>query len=315
MKTFQPLLASAIESQNDLLKLPYPMIGSPKVDGVRCFIHPELGPVTRSLKPIPNHHIRAILSHELLKGLDGEITLGLPNVSDCFAKSISAVMSRDGLPNFTYHVFDYAPLDITQEDGGPQMRAPYQERLQTAKKCVAAFETLFPINFANSMIRMLEYFVVNNLNDVNDQEEICVEDGYEGLMLRRSDGKYKFGRSTLKEAILLKLKRFKDDEATIVGFEALERNTNSPTRNALGLQERSSHKAGRISDSLLGNLVVHHHTFGQFSIGSGFDVSLRTEIWESQADYLGKKVTFKYQETGIVDKPRFPIFKGFRPEE
>ena len=42
--------------------------------------------------------------------------------------------------------------------------------------------------------------------------------GYEGLMLRDPNGIYKFGRSSVKENILLKVKEFMDDEAEIIAF-------------------------------------------------------------------------------------------------
>ncbi len=48
-KLFRPLLAATIENNEQLGALAYPMIASPKVDGIRIVVHPALGPVTRSL--------------------------------------------------------------------------------------------------------------------------------------------------------------------------------------------------------------------------------------------------------------------------
>ena len=53
-----------------------------------------------------------------------------------------------------------------------------------------------------------------------------LDDGYEGLMLRAPDGPYKFGRSTVKENTLLKVKNFLDDEAEVIGFKEQTTNTN-----------------------------------------------------------------------------------------
>jgi DNA ligase-1 len=131
-------------------------------------------------------------------------------------------------------------------------------------------------------------------------------------MLRDPQGIYKSGRSTLKQQILIKLKRLCDDEATIIGFEALNRNQNPKTLDAFGLAKRSSVSANKVPDNLLGKLQVRSTTFGDFSIGSGFDVDLRTHIWNNQEAYLGKVVCFKYQKVGTIVAPRHPIYKGLR---
>lgn len=304
MTQFRPMLAATLDdTPKSWERLRYPLICSPKVDGIRTYCHPELGPVSRTLKPIPNAYARSILAQPKFAGFDGEICVGPITALDVFNKTMSGIMSYDGTPDFTYHVFDYYV---------PGTYLPYFTRLQTAMARVGrilADDPIAPISLLAS------YPDVKSKAEVERLEELCLADGFEGLMLRRSDGIYKSGRSTLTEGHLIKLKRFEDDEATVTGFEPLERNTNEPSRDALGLQKRSSHKEGKVIDSLLGNLICEHRTFGEFRIGSGFDVDLRTRIWNHQAEYLGKAVTFKFQRVGVVDKPRFPIFKGFRPFE
>jgi DNA ligase-1 len=50
----------------------------------------------------------------------------------------------------------------------------------------------------------------------------------------------------------------------------------------------------------------------EFSIGTGFDADLRKHIWEGRKCVLGKIVKYKYFAGGSKDKPRFPVFLGFR---
>ena len=67
--------------------------------------------------------------------------------------------------------------------------------------------------------------------------------GGEGLILRNPDGMYKYGRSTPKEQLSIKLKFFEQDEFEVVGFEERYTNTNEATTNELGYTSRSSHKS------------------------------------------------------------------------
>ena len=144
-------------------------------------------------------------------------------------------------------------------------------------------------------------------------EERYLADGYEGVMLRSLQGIYKFGRATKKEGALLKLKRFADSEATILGLIEQMHNTNESTINALGLKERSSHKANLVGKDTLGALSVRDVTTGvEFEIGTGFDDAERAKIWAHKDAYIGKLVKYKYFPSGSKDKPRFPVYQGIR---
>jgi DNA ligase-1 len=132
-------------------------------------------------------------------------------------------------------------------------------------------------------------------------------------MIRQPGSKYKCGRSTLKEQILLKLKRFYDAEAKVIGFEEKMKNDNKLERDEFGLAKRSSKKDGMIPADTLGALIVEDLKTGvKFGLGSGFDDELKKEIWSHQRKYKNKIVKYKYQSVGVKDAPRFPVFLGFR---
>jgi DNA ligase-1 len=298
---FRPMLAASIDSEADLLGLRYPMIASPKVDGIRVLIHPELGPVTRSLKPIRNAHIREYLRAEPLHGLDGEIVIGDLRSPDSFNKT-TAVMAREGAPDsFTYWVFD--------SFANPAL--PYVERDGEVSRQVGNAMTRYP------NVRKLSSTLVRSCAEALQYESVCLAAGFEGIMLRHLDRPYKFNRSTLKEQGLLKLKRFADDEAVVTGFAPLMRNLNELQEDERGYAKRSSSQAFRVEaeEGLLGHLEVSHERWGSFAIGSGFDLAQRKSLWADRAGLVGRTVTFKYQETGSKDKPRFPIFLRFRVPE
>lgn len=294
---FRPLLAATVDPGN-LEVLRFPLWCSAKLDGVRVLCHPTLGPVTRSLKPVKNKYIRTILSGSDYAGFDGEVMVG---GSHNFQQTLSGVMSEAGAPDFVYHVFDDFTFPNSQ----------YIFRFNDLQSRVEH------INRVSSVIRLqiVEQVAVDNLTELDHEESHWLEQGYEGVMLRSGVAAYKFNRSTLKQQILIKLKRFVDDEARVIDFEEKLTNTNEAKINELGYTNRSDHKAMMVPAGTLGALVVDHPEFGTFNIGSGFDDAQRYDIWMHRPDYFGKYVTFKYQPTGIKEKPRFPIFKGFRPKE
>lgn len=286
----KPLLASAIESAESLT---YPLLASPKLDGIRCII---LGgkALTRSLKEVPNRHVQNILGNSNLEGLDGELLVGNAMDNNAWNYTTSGIMSRDGTPDFKFHVFDDFMCGKTKE---------FHERL-------TALQHRF---LDHPYIEIVPHDYISNPQELDEYENMRVLQGYEGVMLRDPSGLYKYGRSTLKEGILLKMKRFMDSEAIVQGFVEQLHNSNEATINALGHTERSSHKAGMVGKGTLGALIVRSEAFkNQFQIGSGFTAAQRQEIWDSQDKYLFSQLRFKYQPAGVLDAPRFPIFQGWR---
>lgn len=295
----RPLLAATAESPVDLMKLTYPMLASVKIDGIRCLLHPTLGAVSRSFKPIPNEHVRKTL--EGLSWLDGELVVvdDFGTVQD-FSTTVSGVMTEAGTPKFAMIVFDTFL--------GPNRHFSDRtcDALQMAEHCNA--EVLkAPILWYHP------HHLVKNADEAHEFFLGAIAAGHEGMMLRDPKGVYKSGRSTLKQQILVKYKGLIDSEAegTIIGFEELHTNTNEQKPDAFGLAKRSSHKDGKIPASTLGALVLDTK-WGELRVGTGFDQTLRKKIWESQDEYLGKMVTFTYQSMGMKDLPRFPSFKRFR---
>jgi DNA ligase-1 len=133
-------------------------------------------------------------------------------------------------------------------------------------------------------------------------------------MGRSIDGVYKYGRATMKEGILWKLKRFADHEYEVIGFEERMHNGNVATTNELGYTERSSHQAGMVPMGTLGALVLKHSA-GDFRCGTGFTDEQRAQIWASRESLMGRMAKIKHFEIGVKDLPRFPVFLDFRAKE
>ena len=281
----KPMLAGTID---DLSKLTYPVLCTPKLDGIRCLIVGGKA-VTRNFKPIPNHYIRNTLESSAIDGFDGEIIIKGKE----FNEISSAVMSEEGTPDFTYTVFD-----LYSNDG-------YNDRMRNLYGC--------------SVIPHIEYLMptqINNEFELLAYESQCLVDNYEGVMIRSPNGPYKFGRSTVREGYLLKLKRFYDSEAIVISLQEKMHNENEAIKNIFGRTERSSHKANQTPANTLGAFIVREIKTGiQFNIGTGMNDELRKQVWTNQQDYIGKIIKYKAQKVGEKDAPRFPSFVGFRDEK
>lgn len=294
IEKFKPLLATPV----DFSKQRYPTLLSPKYDGIRAIIRDSFA-MTRSLKLIPNKYVQQCIGDYSLEGFDGELCVGEPFDKNVYQATNSGVMSKDGEPDFKFYVFDLVPDDL---------RTPYNERADMLTGRISGLDA----EFKQRIVHVPQLYCYNE-EEVIAEEEQVLDLGYEGVMLRSPAGVYKLGRATPNGQELNKVKRFTDSEARIIGFECLMRNGNEATKDALGHTERSSHKANLIPTELLGNLLVEDIYSGvRFSIGTGFSLAQRQAFWANKDNLIGKLVKYKSFAIGVVDKPRFPVFLGFR---
>ena len=296
MKTpFRPMLAGKAELPN----LRYPIHATPKLDGIRCLAMGGRA-MSRTMKPLPNKRLQAWFSTHAarLEGLDGELLVGPPNAPDCYRRTVSGIMSESGEPDFTYWVFD------RWEEGG---------------KSFALRWTLLPWKDDLPRLNFLPSVMCEKETSLLTYEEHLLTQGYEGVMLRDLRAPYKQGRSTGKEGFLLKLKRFEDAEAEVAGVEELYHNDNPLLKDERGYSKRSSHEQGMTPSGTMGALrcqIISGEWAGVItSIGSGFTAQERKAIWASPDGYIGRVLKFKYLPMGGKDKPRHPIFLGWRGQE
>lgn len=291
---FKPTLAA---TPSDYESFSFPLAATPKLDGIRAMtVNGDL--LSRTMKTIPNEHIRSRLlcSGIKLHGLDGEIityTEGKMNPLNIVSGN---VMRRSGEPDFIYHVFD----DFTAPESG------YMDRVKTH------LETLEETGLVKRVLPV----VIENLEDLMAYEAEQLALGYEGVMVRRPDGHYKFGRATERDGILTKIKRFTDHEGDVIGFIELLRNENEAQKDAFGRTKRSLSKEGRVAGGTLGALIIRTEIEGrtmEFELGTGYTAAQRQEIWDNRESYLGKTVTFKYREI-LKDRPNLPVFRCFRQD-
>lgn len=271
----------------------FPVFASAKIDGIRALIKDGVV-LSRSLKPIPNVFVQQLFGRPEYEGLDGELVVGAPNDAHCMQHTTSGVMSRAGEPDVKFFVFDAWHYEADEK---------YVDRAYYIKGQVSW----------STRIQWVTQELLTTPADLDEFEARVLAEGYEGVMLRDPYSRYKFGRSTAKEGYLLKVKRFVDSEAIVLGFQELMKNANELSSDELGHAKRSSHKAGLVPMDTLGALLVRDMKTGaEFSIGGGFTAAQRALFWANRANLPGKIVTYKHFLVGAKDAPRFPVFRSFR---
>lgn len=286
---FNPMLAGVV----DPATLRFPVLASPKLDGIRCL---AMGgnPMSRSMAVLPSKHIQAFFAQhaEILEGLDGEIVVGSPTAKDVYRTTVSHVMAHDKVFDFTFVVFD---------------------RWARSGSYAEAYDYLLTQRYAfPSNVQLLYQAQLDTIEALESYEEHMLGAGYEGVMLRDAGTNYKQGRSSTLEGILLKVKRYEDAEAVIIGTKEEMFNGNVAEKNELGRTKRSTAQAGLVGKGTMGALVVRglNGPFKdvEFDIGTGFTAADRAALWVP-----GEVVTYKFFNVGTKDKPRHTVFKARRP--
>jgi len=284
--TFRPLLAATVD---DVRQVTYPKLVSPKLDGIRCIIRGGKA-VSRNLKPIRNAWVQHCLK-DLPDGMDGELIVGPPIGDLVFNRTTSGVMSESGAPEFKFYAFDMVNLPTG-----------YLYRLDKLR------------DFRHPFVEVVHHWNIVDEEALLQVESSCLVTGYEGIMLRDPEGIYKFGRSTMNEQILLKLKRFRDGEAVICDWEEGVHNLNDPTKDAMGLTRRSSHQDNKVGSGRIGTLVGKDMATGEVIVISPGRMTQdeRVMYFNDPKLMLGRIARYKTFDYGKVNASRFCTFQGFR---
>jgi DNA ligase-1 len=277
----------------DLNQVRFPVLASPKLDGIRA-VNVDGVLLSRTMKRIPNEYCQLLYGRSQFHGLDGELVVGSPCEPNCMQRTSSGVMSMAGEPNITWMIFD---------------------KWDEPGKFIDRYKNLSYLKSASACVRILTQTLIHNLSDLLKYETEMLAAGYEGVIFRDPQALYKQNRSTFREGGMVKLKRFSDSEAIITGVFELEHNDNEATYDERGFTKRSSAQEGKTyGDTLGGFIVTDLYTGVSFSIGSGFTASQRESYWASVESLIGKVIKYKYFSIGVLNKPRHPIFLGFRSE-
>ena len=311
---FKPFLAP--NEQINLDEIKYPLLASTKLDGIRCIFY-KGKMVSRSLKPIQNKQLREkfepirAYSEEYNLILDGEIY----GTGMSFQQIVSKVMTQDFEDKKSIKKF------------GKIVQIP--ERLKFYCFDVIKddeFDKEFSLRYANDVLKVEDAFprlaisvyhkIVNNKKEVEVYFEEVLALGYEGLILRSLDGRYKCGRGTIRENLIYKVKSFLDFDAKVIGLvQATEVNTNTEKKiNELNRSVTSKKKSDR-------HVINKASCFKVLYEGKEVKVSIalpdedKKYIWNNSEEFIGRIIQYKGMLIGAKDVPRHPVFLRYRDDK
>ena len=297
-KEFSPMLAP--NDKVDLSVIRYPMYVSTKLDGIRCIIK-DGRMLSRSLKEIPNAQLQKKFQH--LKDyskkhniiLDGElygIGLSFQQITH-FVMTEDLSLIREKLPE----ELQYFCFDTIQNNNPDEI---FTSRIKHIP--------------AENGVYLVKQKLVNSKEEVEGMFDEALENGFEGLILKSPNSKYKYGRATLNSGDMYKVKPFITIDAKIIRVEERFENTAESFTNELGRTQHHNFKDEKRSTGIAAVFVVIYNGMEQKVCLTGTE-EFRKEIWENQKKYIGKTIEFKGMLVGAKDLIRHPVFLRFRSDK
>ncbi|HMW16323.1 MAG TPA: DNA ligase [Accumulibacter sp.] len=229
---------------------------SEKLDGIRAFWD---GQVLRTrqgnLIRAPSWFIERLPSDQ---ALDGELWLGRGQF-----ERLSSIVRRQTPDDASWRQVRYLIFEM------PQAPGIFRQRLRAMHERIT--------QLAVPWLQVVEQFSVASRQELDDKLRQIVREGGEGLMLHRADAPYTTGRSDA----LLKLKPWRDGEATVLGYR--------PGR-------------GKFS-GLVGALHVRTSDGADLFLGSGLSDADRR-----RPPPIGSTVSYRYRELTARGRPRFASY-------
>lgn len=262
----EPMLAHAFDKQGHKIK--YPCFVQPKLDGHRCIAIISAGICelwTRTRKKITSvPHINSELATAFPnsnKILDGELYSHKHDF-----EYISHIVRQEE-PDANHKDVEYHIYDIVNDE-------VFSERAKLLNKLDMEF-------LESDYINIVHTKEITTETESKDYLKDCLSQGFEGIMLRNSAGKYVNKRSS----DLIKMKTFCDEEFEIIGIKE---------------------GRGKLRGSV-GAFKVKQNDGTTFEAKMSGDSSKLKEYFEDESLWRDKKLNVKFQGRSTYGIPRFPV--------
>lgn len=284
----------------DLTKIPYPVLGFPKIDGVRI-INLTGSATARSLLPHANVFTTQRFSAPIYRGIDGEGAMGEERSSSLCRDTTSALNTIKGEPDIIWHAFDFLREDV--------IGLTYINRYKALQQYVSKYRP--------HGVRVIPSKLIKNEAQLIAFYKKCLAEGYEGAVFRDPMGLHKDGRCTANEGAYLRMKPSSDKEAIVLSIVEAQKNNNEKKTNALGHSERSSHKENKSAKGMVGSLICRDvATESIITVMAGkMKHSERIHYFNHPEEIVNQYIKYRSTDTGVKDAPRFGRFICIRSKE
>lgn len=289
------MLASSMK-ESSLAKIKYPCVAELKSDGSRCIAYCSTDGVklmSRNGKQYQGlKNLEKNLQDSYFNGLvlDGELVFDTTKAdrttgNGIVTKAVKGTISEKEQANVIFQVWDVLPMDKYVEKG--VVKVPQSTRYE-------GLATLLRMTNKDN-IQLIPSTKVNNLAEARKVFQDYVDKGFEGIILKNTDGYWADKRSP----DLVKFKEELFADLKVVGYFEGQ---------------------GKISGMLGGlSLETEDGVIGT-NLGSGFSEQQRKELWNNRDNLIGEIVEVKYN--GLTEDKRtgkkslfLPIFQRFREDK
>lgn len=221
--------------------------------------------------------------------LDGEMCIVDENGNENFTSMIKLIRRKDfTVPNPKYKIFDIMLLEVFEGTADPKMNTKLSRRFKTIKALMSQGV------FDGKILDPVEQIKIESKEHLTAMTKDAVDAGWEGLIIRK-DVPYE-GKRTNN---MLKVKKFFDAEYTVKDV----------VMGNIRFIEGSKEK----EEEMLSAITIEHKGY-DVSVGSGFSMDFRRQVYNDPSLLLGKTVTVAYfEETtnkqGTISL-RFPTVKA-----
>ena len=294
---FECMLAD--DSKKHEKKMTGEVFVEPKLDGVRvitiCNVEQdEVKMYSRNGKELNNFPKIYEQFDSMLDQLDQSMVFDGEVMSDDFQTLMREIHRKGGAKtdDAVLNLFDCLPLEHFKEGGSNNTLAQRKQWLDGYR---------FGPNISRVEHILIDLDDEDGQKQFADYNRLCIDKGFEGIMIKPITGVYECKRS----ALWLKVKPFIEVSLKVVDTE-----------------EGTGRNAGR-----LGALIVEGEDDGKFirtNVGSGLSDDDRTEYWKAKDKLIGQIVEVRAdavtQNQDATDEwslrfPRFLRFRGFEPGE
>jgi DNA ligase-1 len=303
MNNFKPMLCP--NEVIDITTLKYPLLASYKLDGIRC-IFKDGKMYSRALKDFPNVQLwnrfgqLARLAKEKNIILDGELLAKSLTFNEL--SGITRQLDKELPDDLFFYCFDCIINNFFNE--------PFADRFINAQKLITQIEERYAMSLSQNCIA--------ESNDIQKLYEEALAWGCDGLILRDPKGRYKFGRGTIKEGLIYKMKPFQTFDAKIIGIiQSTEVREGAEKKiNELGRSVTSKKKNDRVLIEKASAFVVIYKG-KELKVTIAMTDEEKEEVWKNKKKYIGRMIEYKGMLVGAKENglPRHPTFIRMRDDK